>query len=788
MFERPTLGHTVRLGELFDERTNQFLGVQLYREESIKYFTTVADVNRTDLSLSLSDSVTSKASILDVDPSLSLDVLTGLVKAKGSASYLKDSKSNSQVRSWAMALKMQTEERRLLFAENGLVHNVLRTLEETHVANGFATHIVSAVVYGGNVIIRMAESSREAVEEDLTRNLAVNLNNLKGLVPLTGEAAAHTKEDFSNLDNKFDLKVYADIELDKVPVNAKDILDIVPHAADLIRGGPPRLPKHSPQEGVRGDASAANIDGAANLEPKDRPIRGVPMFVTLQPIPKKLQYAAQADLAVFRLKQMVADEVLAVFSKLGDLRNRFTTLIDSMTAYKKVIPKLAERALASADVFAEDHLRLLRMLGHFIRGVRNGDEGRIEETNFVQIDSQIIISSEHPDDKDAPGSCKNSESNPSFLDKAKKLYATHSTAVDTTSLHSSKFPLVCLEKSFEDFQNLVYDIRRVPSGRLDLDGAILPSSFDTIDDVRRAPRHQDTIPLFLMTPSLDDPDSTLAVIRFRSLLNNRKTYHRRYLVYLEDSSDTKLVPHKDFLKLSESAYFLGKVDADGKLTWTRDDNDTKPDDDTPEASPELPLFASSKRPTKVVYHRAKRALSVPLKNIDGTKSFSVIFRFSDLQPKSFTGEFARLGCNKAWVSFYPRPFCARKQHGDYWTCDIDPNPIENATFSLTFVQDANDQEVSLYRNDVLINSTQLVAPSGDLGYKKWTLKLLDHFHGNFGRVLVYNVALTGEQVRDLTRFVPRGTSEDESRYELSGALKVHIVPCDDQLEPCRLTE
>lgn len=36
-----------------------------------------------------------------------------------------------------------------------------------------------------------------------------------------------------------------------------------------------------------------------------------------------------------------------------------------------------------------------------------------------------------------------------------------------------------------------------------------------------------------------------------------------------------------------------------------------------------------------------------------------------------------------------------------------------------------------------------------------------------------------EQVRDLTRFVPRGTSEDESRYELGGALRVHIVR-DDQ--------
>lgn len=207
VFERPTLGHTVRLGELFDERTNQFLGVQLYKEDSIKYYFTIADVNRTDLSLSLSDSVMSKASILDIDPSLSLDVLTGLVKVKGSASYLKDSKSNSHVRSWAMALKMQTEERRLLFAEDGLGHNTLGPVQDTYIADGLATHFVSSVVYGGNVIIRMAESSGEAVEEDLTRELDLHLNNLKSLVSLTGETAADTKEDFSNLDNKFDLEV-----------------------------------------------------------------------------------------------------------------------------------------------------------------------------------------------------------------------------------------------------------------------------------------------------------------------------------------------------------------------------------------------------------------------------------------------------------------------------------------------------------------------------------------------------------------------------------------------------
>ena len=61
------------------------------------------------------------------------------------------------------------------------------------------------------------------------------------------------------------------------------------------------------------------------------------------------------------------------------------------------------------------------------------------------------------------------------------------------------------------------------------------------------------------------------------------------------------------------------------------------------------------------------------------------------------------------------------------------------------------------------------------------------FHSHCTRVIWPFIEIVKEQVRDLTRFVPRGTSEDESRYELGGALKVHIVPCDDQ-EPCRLTE
>lgn len=138
-----------------------------------------------------------------------------------------------------------------------------------------------------------------------------------------------------------------------------------------------------------------------------------------------------------------------------------------------------------------------------------------------------------------------------------------------------QFPFICLEKSFKHFQNLVHNIGRVPSGVKDQHGDEVPSRLSTIDDVRNVPCHQTIIPLFVMTPSLDHDDDNSAVIRFIALLRNHKTIHPRYLVYLEDPSDEKVLPcdAKVFLNLDGPAYFLGRVNTKGYLIWTRDEED-----------------------------------------------------------------------------------------------------------------------------------------------------------------------------------------------------------------------
>ena len=160
--------------------------------------------------------------------------------------------------------------------------------------------------------------------------------------------------------------------LDKNPSSAKDVLDIIPNAVgDLIHGS---------RHGADGSAAGAN-NLASNTEVHYR-TKGIPVFVTLQPIPTKLRKDDQIDLDVFRLKPSVVDEILSISSKLDDLRNRFTTLVDETTTHREFIPKLADRVQASANAFYEEHRRHLRSLGRFLEDIQHGDEKKTEVNNF----------------------------------------------------------------------------------------------------------------------------------------------------------------------------------------------------------------------------------------------------------------------------------------------------------------------------------------------------------------------------------------------------------------------
>ncbi|KIN94461.1 hypothetical protein M404DRAFT_1008315 [Pisolithus tinctorius Marx 270] len=559
-FQRPTLGYATRLGELFDERTSRFLGVQLYEEKSTEV--AVTNVKHTDLTLALSNSFEKKATLLDIQASLSLEVLGGLVKAEGSASYLNDAKCNSQAQSWTLVLKVRTEERRLLFAEKGMATNVLDMVKKDYIAQKRATHFVSSIIYGGNLIINMTERATEVTnEESIEGKLGLELNQLKGAVSLNAKADAKIKAQFEGMNSKFDLVVHGDVELESVPVKPADVLDVIPEVARLLLGDP------------------------GNGAPK-----GVPILVTLQPIPKTILDDVQVTVSVYGIRQSLVNEALETFAQLEDVRNRFRVLTDGARACKDFIPTLWKRVLNSASAFKKLYVELLQELSQYLKDImatgksdvdvfpRNFSKPESEEDHH-STDSGSMRKSFHPPDS-FPSAGRHS-----VLDRARYLYQAYIENLTHTQISactSAKAPatqqgqakrgesdvetLTFLEKAFLDFQFFVHDVRRVVGGR-PVNGKS-PGNLSTLVDISRVLRQHSIIHLFIMTP-LDSAGADLAVIRFLALLRKYKIEHT-HILYIEDPSQLqKLSNDAVFSGLKEPAYYVGKVDNDGNLSWQR---------------------------------------------------------------------------------------------------------------------------------------------------------------------------------------------------------------------------
>lgn len=101
--------------------------------------------------------------------------------------------------------------------------------------------------------------------------------------------------------------------------------------------------------------------------------------------------------------------------------------------------------------------------------------------------------------------------------------------------------------------NTVRDVRSVLAGQA-VNGKVPPSNLFTFADVSRAPRHQTTIHLFLMT-SFQQAGADLAVLRFLALLGKYKDgdSDSLRLLYVQDPSEpaTKLSAGTAFSQLTK---------------------------------------------------------------------------------------------------------------------------------------------------------------------------------------------------------------------------------------------
>jgi len=168
------------LGSLYNARTEQFLpGTYLWSRNVMEAESVTTKQFYSNLDVYQESDFNDRAFNLNVEASLSLGFLSGLIKVSGSAKYLNDRKESSNIARVTMSYKSTTKASTMPL-NTPITGRYVRNCEKAKTEHG-PTHVVTSVVYGLRAFLRFDKeaTSSESVEQ-IGGKLAVEINSIPG--------------------------------------------------------------------------------------------------------------------------------------------------------------------------------------------------------------------------------------------------------------------------------------------------------------------------------------------------------------------------------------------------------------------------------------------------------------------------------------------------------------------------------------------------------------------------------------------------------------------------------
>ncbi|XP_058870477.1 stonustoxin subunit alpha-like, partial [Acipenser ruthenus] len=221
--ELATLGRPFQLGMLYDCRNDSLIpGMTLWDMDTLKKDVDLRSQHNTEFQIIASDSIEDKSSALNIEASLKASFLGGLVEVKGSAKYLKDTKSSKHQARVTLHYRTTTKFMQLTMKQLGRGN-----VQHPYVFDqGTATHVVTAVLYGAQaffVFDRDVSSGED--HQDIQGNLQVMIKKIP-MIAIEGEGSLKMADNEKSSTDQFTCTFYGDVALDNNPVSFQDALKI----------------------------------------------------------------------------------------------------------------------------------------------------------------------------------------------------------------------------------------------------------------------------------------------------------------------------------------------------------------------------------------------------------------------------------------------------------------------------------------------------------------------------------------------------------------------------------
>ncbi|XP_063323114.1 neoverrucotoxin subunit alpha-like [Pelmatolapia mariae] len=212
------LGRPFTLGMVYDARKDELIpGFTLWDEQTLKENTVVTSQHMSTFEITASDSTDEKSFLLDVEASLKISILGGLIEAGGSAKYLNNQKKFHNQSRVTLQYNATTNFKQLRTNLGTKKMQPTEALEK-----GLATHVVTGILYGANAFFVFDSEKLDASKvQDIQGRMEAVIKKIP-FVDIEGSASLKLTDEEKKLTEMFSCKFYGDFILEKNPASFTD--------------------------------------------------------------------------------------------------------------------------------------------------------------------------------------------------------------------------------------------------------------------------------------------------------------------------------------------------------------------------------------------------------------------------------------------------------------------------------------------------------------------------------------------------------------------------------------
>ena len=227
----PALGRPFDLGMLYDRRSEKLiLGKTLWSPDHLSQAVNTITKPYTNSEVLAEDTIDDKTSALNIEASIKLSFLGGLVNVQGAAKYLDDRKTSSHHSRVVLNYETTTELKQLTMEHLGRGKVQYPEVFDQDIA----TDVVVGILYGAKAFfIFDQEVSKDESLKEVHGNMEVLVKSLPG-ISTDGRDSVDITEDQKKKTEKMHCKMYGDFRTEESPTTYEEAVRVYKQLPSLI--------------------------------------------------------------------------------------------------------------------------------------------------------------------------------------------------------------------------------------------------------------------------------------------------------------------------------------------------------------------------------------------------------------------------------------------------------------------------------------------------------------------------------------------------------------------------